>query len=228
MAPQAPFKVQDIAQNVNKRTEGRAGTKMDLRIELFLALDELCMEQHWWWRNKRLTVPAVIGTPSYDLSAVAPDFAEFDEVYLINPDGVTIQAGMLPILDKQAQIAAYLNNVQNTPAQYFIDTTASLQTMQLGAPSNVNQNMFGWYWAMPMVTDPGTEDIPLVPPFLHWGLVHALERRVFKFLYGVGDVRATTAENDYQNFKVIAARQRTWTDKQVESFSTGSSAVRAH
>lgn len=215
------FKVQDIVQNVNKRTEGRAGTKMDLRMELFLAIDELCLDRHWWWVNKRFVIPAVVGQASYDLSSVAPDFTEFDEVYLINADGVTIGNSMYPIFDKKAQTACILSTVQDTPAAYFIDTETSLQTMHLQAPSNVNQNIFGFYWAMPMVTDPAEDTIPLVPPFLHWGLIHALERRVFKFLYGVGDVRASTAEQDYQSFKTIASRKPNFSDKQVLAINGG-------
>lgn len=225
----AQFKIQDITQNVNKRTEGRAGTKMDLRTELFLAIDEFCLDRHWWWANKRFIVDIAIGDSSKDLSAAAPDFSQFDEVFLINPDGKTIQSEMNPLLDSRAQLAAILNTTPGLPAVYFIDTNVGFQTMALGAPSSVAQKVMGKYWAMPMLNDPAQEDIPLVPPFLHWGLIHALERRVFKFLYGIGDVRASTAEGDYQKFMVIASRRPSWSDKKVQSISVGSgSAVQAH
>ena len=225
---QSQFKIQDITQNVNKRTEGRAGTKMDLRVELFLAIDEMCLDRHWWWANKRFIVDVAIGNTSIDLSGQAPDFSQFDEVFLINPDNKTIQSQMNPLLDSKAQLAAILNTIPSLPSVYFIDTNANFQTMALGAPSSVAQKIAGKYWATPMVTGPGVDDIPLIPPFLHWGLVHALERRVFKFLFGVGDVRASTAEKDYQNFMAVADRRPSWSDKKVSSVAFAGTAVRAH
>lgn len=227
MAAQTPYKIQDIAQNVNKRTENRAGTKMDLRMELFLAIDEFCLDRHWWWANKRFIIPATIGTGAYDLSGVASDFSEFDELFLIDPSGKLIQGKLTPLFDSQAQLTAILNTTPSLPSTYFIDTNATFQAMQLGAPSSVAQNLMGKYWAMPMITL-AQDDIPLIPPFLHWGLVHALERRVFKFLYGVGDVRASTAETDYQNFKLIASRRPTWSDKKVSSVAVTGRAVQSH
>lgn len=224
-----PFTIQDITKNVNKRTEGRAGTKLDLITEFSFALDEFVGDGHFWWSNKRLILPLLVGDIKKDLSGVAPDFAQFDELYLMSPDGLTVQAEMSPLLDSRAQMTAVMNTVQGLPAVYFIDTNETLQMLRLGAPSSVAQNLMGKYWAQPMLTDPAVDIIPLVPPFLHWGLIHALERRVFKFLYGVGDVRATTAEADYQNFIKIAARKPSWTDRQMQSVSLGSgSAVQAH
>lgn len=223
------FKIQDITQNVNKRTEGRAGTKLDLRMEFSFALDELVLDRHWWWANKRLIIPLQIGDVKKDLSlSIAPDFAQFDELYLMTPDGLSVQSEMNPLLDSKAQMAAIVNTTPGLPAVYFIDTNDSFQMFRLGVPSSVAQILMGKYWAQPMLTDAAVEDIPLVPGFLHWGLIHAMERRVFKFLYGVGDVRATTAEADYQNFLKIASRKPSWTDKQMQSVSVGSrSAVQA-
>lgn len=221
--------IQDITKTVNKRTEGRAGTKLDMFIEFSFALDELVNDGHFWWSNKRFALPLVIGDIKKDLSVVAPDFAQFDELYLLTPDGKSVQSEMSPLLDAQAQIAATLNTTPGLPAVYFIDTNESLQTLRLGAPSSVAQILAGKYWAQPMLTDTAIDVIPLVPPFLHWGLIHALERRVFKFLYGVGDVRATTAEADYQNFLKVASRKPSWTDRQMQSVSLGAgSAVQAH
>jgi hypothetical protein len=223
-----PYKAQDITKNVNKRTEGRAGTKMDLGMEFFFALDELCLDRHWWWRNKRFVLQAVVGTAAYDISQVAADFAQFDELFLLDPTGLLIQSQLNPIFESTAQLAAILNATPDTPTAYFIDATVGPQALQLQAPSNVNQKLMGKYWAMPMVTDSSQDTIPLLPAFLHWGLIHALERRVFKFLYGVGDVRASTAEADYQRFMLIADRQPNWSDKKVSNISTGSKAVQSH
>lgn len=224
-----PFSVQDIIKNVNKRTENRVGTKLDLFQEFSFALDELALDRHWWWTNKRFILPVTVGKKTYDLSSVAADFAQFDEVFLMDPTGMTVQSDMSPLLDAKAQMAAVVNTTPSLPAVYFIDTNATLQTLSLGAPSSVAQNIMGKYWAQPMLTDEAVTDIPLVPPFLHWGLIHALERRVFKFLYGVGDIRATTAEKDYQRFLAVASRKPNWTDKQIVSVSLGShSAVQAH
>lgn len=224
-----------LVQRVQKRTENRANKLIDMNMEFFLALDEFCLDQHFWWRKKRGSFTTAIGTQSYDLSAAAggtnPDLVELEEVILMNADGITVQAELNPIVDPQAQLAALLNTVQDTPSAFFIDPSTGLQTLILQAPPNVAQKICYEYWAIPMVTDPTQDTIPLVPGYLHWGLGYALEMRVYEVLYGQEDPRFTMAQGRYEQFKTVAARAPNWTGRSTQEARTTedyASIVQAH
>jgi len=221
----AGWTVEQLIEHVSKRTENRADDKIDLEMEFFLALDEFCSEQFFWWRKKRATFTTVIGTNTYDLSKVAPDFAQFDTAYLIKPDGITLDGEMTPITGPTGQLKASLNTTQDVPASYFIDTNTSPQELMLQAPASVAQKILFTYWAIPMVTDTTEEDIPLVPNFLHWGLIYALERRVYEMLYGQEDPRYTVANARYEAFCEKAYAMPGWTTREVVTSRASSSAV---
>lgn len=216
--------IQSIVTAVGETTQHRADQKLDLRVQLFLAIDELCIDRHFWWRQKKATVQLVVSqTTPYDLSTIAPDFTEFDDVWLVDSSGTKLSENPLTALfDRASQLAASLNPTADIPSAYFLDTSFTanpLQNIAFQAPSSVAQKVLISYWAMAMVKDPGsnTEDVPvpLVPPFLHWGLIYALERRVFKFLYGANDPRYGIANANYEDFKVKASRIPNWATGQV-------------
>lgn len=217
------WQVGDIVNQVNARTQSLADGKFDLRYEFFLGLDEFTNKRHFWWRKKRFVLPLIVGTASYDFSALAPDFCgEFEEIFLINPDGVTIGARLLPILEPEGEVAAILNIVSNTPAAYLLDVTTSLTTLRLQAPSNVAQNLMVNYWAAPMVTDvDDTEMIPLVPQNLHYGLFDMLESRVFKQLLMQEDPRFQAAEAKYEQFVEEASRVPHWAGRKAREIGVG-------
>jgi hypothetical protein len=215
-----PWTVTQIVTEVQKRTENRANSLIDMNMEFLLALDEFCQEQHFWWRKRRGSFTTAIGTQSYDLSNVGSkptDFVEIDEAYLINADGVTVENELIPVIDNEAQLAATLNTVQDTPSSFFIDTQTSPTTLFLQAPSSVAQTIVYTYWAIPQSTNTGLTTIPLVPPYLHWGLVYALERRVYEVLYGQEDPRWQMANARYQEFVAKAARTSWTTQDKAEA-----------
>src|SRR5271169_2813576 len=160
----AVWSVTQLIAEVQKRTENRAANKMDLRMEFFLALDQLCNEQHFWWRKRRGQFSSVVGqTTPYDISINNPDFAELDEAILMNADGVTVEKQLQHITDSGQQLQMLLNNVQDTPACIFVDTETSYQNFYFQAPANVAQLIVFFYWAMPMITDITKDNIPLLP-----------------------------------------------------------------
>lgn len=228
--------IQDIVQQVSKRTNKAADQKLNLRVELFLALDEFCLEQRFWWRRKDAIIQLVADQAEYDLSQadVAPQFAQFDKVYLVDANGVDIHCSLTPLFDPKAQLASILNTTSAVPASYFIRVATSPQTLRLQAPSSVAQKLIAHYWAMPMVDDPdsNTEDlpVPLVPKYLHWVLCYGLERRVYEYLYGQNDPRFTVANARYQEGVIKASRIPEWAVGKVSELRTFDSdlAVQAH
>lgn len=230
--------IQDIVAQVSGRTNHAADRKLNLRVELFLALDEFCLEQRFWWRHKDLVLQLVTGQAEYDLSAIAPQFAQFGkDVYLVDAGGTQIQSPdcpLTPLFSPRAQLAAILNTTNSLPASYFIRIATSPQTLRLQAPSSVDQKIVADYWAMPMIDDPdsNTEDlpVPLVPKYLHWVLCYALELRVYEYLYGQNDPRWTVANAHYQAGVVKASRIPEWAVGKVSELRTFDSdlAVQAH
>jgi hypothetical protein len=215
------WQVGDIVNQVIARTQNLADGKFDMRTEFFLGLDEFCNERHFWWRKKRFTFPSIVGTASYDISALAPDFAgEIEDLFLLNADGTTIERILQPIVTPLGEIAAINQTVQDTPAAYLLDVTTSLFTIRLQAPSNVNQPMFGTYWASPQVTDPDdSETIPLVPQNIHYGLFDMLERRVYKLLLAQDDPRFEASDATYQAFITKASRIPTWAGRKAREMA---------
>lgn len=224
------WQVGDIVNQVNARTQSLADGKFDLAYEFFLGLDDFVNEKHFWWRKKRFVIATIVGTASYDFSALAPDFCgEIADIFLINTDGVTIERRLEPILTPEGEVAAVLNNVPNYPAAYLLDVSTSLFTLRLQAPSNTTQFLVVEYWAAPMVTDvDDTQAIPLVPQNLHYGLFDMLEARVFKQLLMQEDPRFEAAEAKYQQFIVKASRIPHWAGRKAQEISVSRGfAVRA-
>lgn len=239
-----PWTKQQIIDYVNKRTENRAATKIDLSIEFWLAVDQFVTSRRYWWTKKRFTFTTVIGSQIYDLSLSAAsgntqpgggltDYAQLERLILLPPTGQPIVVNgipnttdLTPIFDPAGQLAAINNPVQDLPRAYFIDVQTSLTTLYLQAPANVAQTILGTYWAIPQVTDPSTDTIPpWIPGFLHWGLFPALERRVFQFLYGEEDPRYTVADNQYEEFLDSASNIDSWSSERVREVAVNNSTV---
>lgn len=214
------WSVTQLVAEVQKRTENRAANKLDLRMEFFLALDELCNEQHFWWRKRRASFTTEVGKASKDISTIAPDFVELETALLFNADGVTVERELHHITDSAQQLQMLLNNVQDTPACVFVDTETSYQNLNFQAPSNVAQPLWFWYWAMPMVTDPSQDKIPLLPPWLHYGMIPCLERRVYLVLFGSGDPRYETTNAERAEFLLAANNTPSWSSKKVTEART--------
>lgn len=215
--------VTQLVEAVSKRTERRADTKIDLRMEFFLGLDEFVIEKHYWWGKKRFNFTTQIGVNTYDISSrqfgSVSDLGQLDELILLNADGTTKALDLTPIIDPVGQLQAIQNGVPNTPAAYFLDTNAPLSTLRLQAPASVAQIIMGTYWAVPQISDTSVETIPLVPGYLHWGMVYMLERRVYEFLYGQDDPRFEVSNARYNEFVTKADKIPDWTAKKSRSLS---------
>lgn len=223
--------IDDIVKQANTRTENRAASKLDLGFEFQAELQNFCRENRFWWLRKTAKFTTVVGTSTYDLSAagldIAPDMAEIIGVYRFNSMN-QIDAELVPIIDELTQEQCLENTVQGDVVNFFI-SPGTLQTIALGAPADNAVLLHVAYWAgFDINTGSDNTAVPLVPFWLHGGLVTILERRIFSYLYGQEDPRYEVADNQYKAFVEQAQRRPYWTVQKQRELRSGLPAVQAH
>jgi hypothetical protein len=238
LAPSTGWSVTKIIQQVNARTENRAANKaFDLYYEFWTGLDEFCQTRHYWWRRKTASFQTQANVQDYDLSANPPNAAdceEIEEAYAINVPPAGCSRHVHPkFTARQILTAIYgANAVPPTPIPsegYFLIPGEFQQWSFSQIPQNVFTVGFT-YWAVPMVVAPGVQNdiVPLVPPYLHWGLIYMLERRVYEYLYGQNDPRFVTSNARYQEFLAAAAKSKQFSSQEaIHSNMQGRSVVSA-
>jgi hypothetical protein len=232
--PVAGLTATTIINQVMGRTEGRATNKgqFDPRFEFWTGIDEFCQEKHYWWRRKALSFQTQIGVQNYDLGLPSnstaagcsnPDCVEIEELFVVNALPVNWPYMVHPNFNASQQIASIYGgqSVQGMiPKNGYFFTPGSFQQLTLSAPPDAVYTVAGTYYAVPMVNDFGTDVIPLIPRQLHWGLVYVLERRVYEFLYSQNDPRFVTANARYEQFKVSAARIKSFSQQFAQHMKT--------
>jgi hypothetical protein len=210
-----------IILQVHGRTENRAMNKpgFDPRIEFWLGIDEFCGEKHFWWRRKAFSFQTIPGTQTYDLSAApanASDLVEIEETYCVSAPPAQWPGMVHPRFSPRAQIGAIYGSAAQIallPANGYFLTPGGFQQFNFMAPPNDVYTVAGTYYAVPMVTNVATVDIPLIPPNLHYGLFDVFERRVLKYLYGQNDPRFTVSDAAYQKFVLDAAKSKNFSQQ---------------
>jgi hypothetical protein len=236
--PITQWTVPQIVKQVMGRTQNRARGKVnfDPNIEFFLGLDEFCQEKHYWWRRKMLSFSTSIGVQNYDLSsngtgqANAADVVEIEEMFVVNATQQPWPWSVPPEFNARQQIGAVYgqpNIGQSLPRNGYFLTPGNFQQLTLANPPQMAYTIAGTYYAVPMVTDTTVEEIPLVPPNLHFGLIYMLERRIYEMLYGQEDPRFQVSNARYEKFCAIAARTKSFSQQEAIHASTSGHAVSA-
>lgn len=208
------------------RTQNLAANRPGFNIqdEFWLALDEFCGEKHFWWRRKAASFQTVAGQQEYDLgnqaSPIAPDLEEVEEAFVVNAQPLPYPYIVNPEFSPRNFVASLYGNgaVQGilTANGYFIDPN-NFQNFVLAAPADSVYTIALTYWAIPMLSAGTSQDtIPLVPPFLHWGLVYMLEKRIYEYLVSQDDPRAQMATLRYNEFVMKAARSKQFSSQEAK------------
>lgn len=223
--------IDEIVAVAHAEAENRVDeTKLDLRLQLHLAIQELLHENRFWWaeRTGRFTTSA--GVATYDLSASGlsntNDVEEILTVYNVN--SATTPKELDPLLTRTDQIAALEAVTAAEPSSWMMDL-GNWPTLRLGAPANGAFPLRFIYHAglnIPNAVD-GSVAPPYVPAPLQYGLIIALKRRIFSFLYGQNDPRFIVANAEYLKFVKDAARKRSFSAQHMNTWDSGA-AVRAH
>jgi hypothetical protein len=234
--PIPQWTVTQIVDQVMGRTQNRATNKpkFDPRMEFWLGLDEFCQERHYWWTRKMMSFATQIGVQNYDLSGTttgnAPDLAEIEEMFVVNASPQFWPYSVPPQFTARQQIGAVYGQPQVgqlIPSSGYFLTPGGFQQLTLSQPPNQVYTVAATYYAVPMVTDVTEDDIPLVPPNLHFGLIYMLERRIYEFLFGQGDPRWTVSNKRYEDFLETAAKRKSFSQQQAIHASTNQGAVQA-
>ena len=241
--PTTGWTVAALIAEANGRTENRATNKPNFNtaMEFFLGLDEFCLSKHYWWRRKVASFATVANQQQYDISksvasggANAPDAEEIEEAFIVNASPFQHPKNVNPRFTAKEIVASIFGNnaIQGyIPHEGFFMVPGQFQMWDFTqAPESVFTVGFT-YWAIPMVSNTGAAmnlPPPLVPPFLHYGLVTIIERRILRYLYGQGDERLATVEKDYEDFKNQAAKSKQFSSQEARHSSMQMPSVSSH
>jgi hypothetical protein len=234
------FSWDEIVQLVNLRTENR-GESLDLNGELYLALQELCLEKRWWWRRKVVTFNIVAGEALYDLTSTLAGAAYAPDLQQIAKNGFKIfvpstpQGGFVPglicdggipyvcpepVFDADLQdviIAMQSTYPPNVPSRFFL-VPGQQSTLQVDPIPSLNCPAALAYWAVPNYTDDSSDlVVPLLPVWMQPLLIKKLEMQIERFSQSEeGPQKYTMVAQEYSRLLEKVALYRQFADGYVE------------
>lgn len=220
-------------------TERKLTTQIDFN-QLFSNVEqEFCAEHRFWWRKKSLTFQTAPNQSTYDLTSpnlvitpanAGPYVEEITKVFYI--DSSNNVNPLEPVTD-DCQLMNVIADVTTTdaPATWSPDTTdlTLFQTIRIGPIPNGTYTIYVFFWAMPNFDPNTTSDaITIIPSALHHVLVTAMEKEVWRLVYGTQDPKYVTALNLY-NKKVAAAQLKPsfWSGKSNYFMNQDNEAIRS-
>ena len=204
----------EIIAHVDGLTEHRVDQSIvSIDYELNLLIQEMLQENRFWWARKTVTFSTVSGTQTYDLTSTSivsgaiGNIAEIIGVYLIDSAGDITE--LAPLFEVADQVVAIQETTSAEPSAWMIDPN-TFGTIRFQAPADGAYTIRVVFWAghdfVPAAG--GTSDtVPVVPPWLHYGLIVGLKMRLFDFLYGQKDPRYLVAVQQWARFLKQANRK---------------------
>jgi len=234
------FSWSQIIALANRRTEQRGDT-LDLNGELYLALQELCLERRWWWRRRIVTFTIVAGQPLYDLTANATGDINAPDLQQIAKNGFKIfvpgsvagsYSGLVcgdgsfpyvcpvPVFDADVQdtiIAMQSTCPPDVPCRFFLVPGQST-SLQVDPIPNLTCTAALAYWAIPNYTDDSEDlSIPLLPTWMQPVLLKKLEMQIERFSQSdEGPQKYEMVAKEYANLLDKAALYRDFADGKIE------------
>jgi len=227
---------QRIIQLADQRTGKIAQGKVNLDAEFVAVLQDFCGEYRWYWRRKSVGFDTTPGVPSYGLAAADNSIPAVDCEQIIRvlafgvpgTDDTHSYKNLNPILDPEAQeVAIYNEAMQGPPRSYFIDPGSS-NILRLCPTPDQSYSIRVPYWAMPnLAFDDLSNDIPLVPGYLHRLLVKGLEAQIYRAVIGERAPAYQVARGEYEEARDKAALRREFTVEQGREWSNQEEAIRS-
>lgn len=229
--------IAEIIKAAHNQTERKVDqSKLDLRLELALGVQEYLTENRFWFAEKTARFSTQVGVAVYDLSSTAvasvSDLSEVIRMYNVINAPVPTQfstedSEIVPIFNRADQIGALENTTNAPPSGWMPAMSGNPNEIRFQAPcDNVYPIRFTYNSTVNAPFEDTAETVPLIPGNLHYGLVIILKKRIFDFLYGQSDPRFIIAQQQYQKFVKDSAR-RSRSGEAMRTFST-SDAVTAH
>ena len=196
---------------------------MDYELLYAQAIQEFCGEARFWWRKKNLTFATVAATNTYDLTDLTnvPTtpagaglyIAEITKITVVDSSGNV--SPVEPVFDDESVAGMIQDTSKRKPDVYTIDTASltAYQVLRFPLPDGA-YTVRVFFWAMPNPTADNSDDVVyIVPTYLHYCLVTALEKRVWRTVFGPQDPKYLSAKSDYDKNVENA--------KEVPAFATG-------
>lgn len=236
------FSWEQVKQAANRRTEQR-GSSLDLDAELYIALEELCLESRWWWRRRIATLTLTAGQPQYDLTSAsgfnAADFQQFAKngVKLFYPGSPPQQPppnpwqnqpwyGLEPVFDADAQDAIVVMQSSyppTTPCRYFLKPGNSGTVIWFDPIPDAPYPAALAYWAVPNYSaDSAPQVIPLLPQWMQPTLIKKLETQILSFLGEEFAAKYEASVQEYGRDVERAKLYRQFADGFVQEFRSHS------
>jgi hypothetical protein len=227
------FSWDQVIQFANRRTEQR-GTSLDLDGELFTAIQEVCLEQRWWWRRRISLFNLVAGQALYDLTATsagainAPDLQQIAKNgFKIYTPGTSCYGCPDPVFDVDQQdniLATQSLYPPAMPCRFFI-LAGQTSTLIVDPVPDQNYSCALGYWAIPNYTDDDQDlSIPLLPVWMQPVLIKKLEAQIERYSQSEeGPQKYEMVMSEYQRLLEKASLYRQFADGLVEDLR-----VRSH
>lgn len=187
-----------------KWTENK-GSQFDLQKLYEFACQHVCKQNRFWWRKKWITFSLVVGTKTYDLTAISttPTLTETGVEEIIQWKLVTTVGSVLsfpeilPVFDDEA-VFSMLEATANVQPSRYIMGVDGLQTLRIDPPDQAYSTRLT-FWAMPNFSDNSTiTSVPLIPDWHHNAIVECMAAEILENAYGLQDVKAETMRARYQ------------------------------
>lgn len=212
-----------IISTVQALTEGKlTDAQVDYELLYSQAIQEFCGEARFWWRKKNLTFSTANSTRTYDLTDLAnvPTVpvgaglfvAEITRVVAV--DSSNNVSDVDPVFDDDSVSSLIADTNARKPDTYTVDTGSltATQVLRINLPDG-GYILRVYFWAMPNPGADNSDDtVYIVPTYLHHCLVTALEKEVWRSIFGAQDPKYTSAKAQYDKKVEIA--------KEVPAFAT--------
>ena len=224
-----------LIEQCNITTE-RKFEKYGLKIPLLLVLQDFCGRNRYWWRKWSFSFNTVLGTPTYDLSAITttPSLTDIsvEEITVLSMINAGTVVELDPVFDDQtvnSMIEGYnINGTTGavTPSRYTIDPNG-YSGLRIDTPNGVYK-LRASAWMMPNpATDSTSDAVPIVPPWHHKAIMAGMEAYVWKRIYGPEDSKFITANKEYEDAIILAQARPRFTTNYNQQFIGSGEAIRS-
>ena len=221
----------EIIDLANGLTERKATGVLPLPLLYQHALQEFCGENRFWWRKRTFYFNTVAGTATYDLSSVALTPAQTELIAEEITRVVWVSSSDLfelpPTFDDLTTIEDVEATATGQPSAYTFDLT-DYKTLRICPTPDAAYKIRMVAWMMPNPgTDSAIDAVPLVPPQFHRGIVHAMEKYIWRTVYGVEDPKTVTAQQAYDKVVQLAQMRPRFTTNYTQQFISSEDSIQS-
>jgi hypothetical protein len=201
------FTRQGVIDAAHRRTK-KIGEHLNANVEFLTALQEFCAEHRWYWRRRSVRFDTAPSANVYDLAEQGA--ADCERIIRVNwVKGPRSLTKLDPIFDHDEQELTLDDDREGPPERYFRDGDG----LHITPTPNAAYSIRIPYWAVPVsLPEQQPNQIPLVPGNLHWILVLAMEKNIYRAVLGDAAKQYISALSAYQAALDKAANQIEFTD----------------